>query len=95
MSERPELSAIPAQSTGRWAVISSQTPDGDKLGGEILDYWEWSATSVESSDWRLIVKSVVADIEDHQDVHLINFTNNMQFAVMRSENQPDVILVVE
>ncbi|SMP78061.1 hypothetical protein SAMN06265222_12441 [Neorhodopirellula lusitana] len=95
MSQQSVLDEIPADFNGRWAVVSSQTPDGEQVGGEVLDYWDWTRTTIESSDWHLTVKSVTADVEEHQDMHLIDFTNNLQFAVLRAESQPEVILVIQ
>lgn len=96
MSEPNQLEKIPAEFAGRWAVISATTPEGDQIGGgEILDYWDWTPSTIVSSEWDLTVGSVVADIEEDQDMHLVNFTNNLQFAVIRTKQEPDVILVVQ
>lgn len=86
---------IPMRFHGKWAVVSAKTADGKEWGGEILDEWVISETTVQNDAGLLHVKKVEEDIEPDQDMVLLSFQEtHTQYALMSAKNQPDVVLVI-
>ena len=85
---------FPDRLIGKWAVVSSQTPGEQQLGGEILDEWIISPDSLCCDAGPLHVRKVEVKEEPHQALVLVSFTNGLQYAFMSSKSQPDTILVI-
>jgi hypothetical protein len=91
--QRISLTTIPQSFHGQWEVISCRDPDGTT--GAPDEVWTIYPDSIESPDFNLAVASVTGDVEPHQDLHLISFSNNgLQFTFLRSGNHEDKLLVV-
>ena len=91
------LDEMPETFCGSWNVVSFTTPDGQSGQGEARDQWRISPDTITCGQSKaLAVKEIRPDIEAGQNVHLVTFDNNaVQFAFLRSDAKPGVVLVIQ
>lgn len=95
--QNKSLDEMPEAFCGTWDVVSFTTPDGLSGKGSSGDRWRIrSGAIVCGRSDELIIKAIHSEIEADQNVHRVTFKNNaVQFAFLRSDAKPGVVLVIQ